>query len=62
MIKTSQKCLIFWNLLGTLINKVLQKIPNLSFIRFIFRNYPKIFAIVEFIWQLNKSAYEKLNQ
>ena len=37
--KTTQKCLIFWNLLGVLINKVLIKIPNLS----------KMFAIFEFI-------------
>ena len=35
LIKTTQKCLIVWNLLGALINKVFIKVPNLSFIRFI---------------------------
>ena len=51
--KTAQKCLIFWNLLGALINKVL--IKNSKFIFYslyfleIFRNQPKMFAIFEFI-------------
>ena len=53
-IKTTQKCLIFWNLLGVLINKVLIKnskfiLHSLYFLK-TFRNHPKIFAIFEFIW------------
>ena len=35
LIKTTQKCLIFRNLLGVLTNKVLINIPNLFFIHFI---------------------------
>ena len=48
LIKMTQKCLIFWNLLGVFINKMLIKIRNLSFIDF-FRNHPKMFSIFEFI-------------
>ena len=52
-IKTIQKCLIFWNLLGALKNKVLIKntgfiLHSLYFLE-IFRNRPKMFAILEFV-------------
>ena len=56
LIKTIQKCLIVWNLLGALINIVL--IKNSAFILFsfffldIFQNQPNMFAILEFIRQL----------
>ena len=54
LIKTTQKCLIFWDLLGVLINKVLLKnskfiLHSLYFLE-IFRNHRKMFAIFEFIW------------
>ena len=53
LIKTTQKCLIFRDLLGVLINKVLIKnskfiIHSLYFLK-IFRNHSKIFVIFEFI-------------
>ena len=35
LIKTTQKCVIFWNLFGALLNKVLMKNSKLSFIHFI---------------------------
>ena len=52
-IKTTKKCLIFWNLLGVLINKVLVKnskfiLHSLYFIE-TFQNHPEMFAISEFI-------------
>ena len=52
-IKTTKKCLIFWNLLGVLINKVLVKnskfiLHSLYFIE-TFQNRPEMFAIFEFI-------------
>ena len=45
----AQKCLIFWNLLGVLINEV--SAENSRFILHfkIFRNHSKMFAIFEFI-------------
>ena len=53
LIKTTQKCLIFWNLLGRSYKKVLIKNPkfilhSLNFLE-MFRNRPKMFAIFEFI-------------
>ena len=53
LLKTAQKCLIFWNFLGVSINKVL--IKNSKFILHsffsleVFRNHPEMFAIFEFI-------------
>ena len=53
LIKTTQICLIFWNLFGVLINKV--HIKNRKFILHslyfleIFRNHPEIIAIFKFI-------------
>ena len=53
LLKTTQKCLIFWNFLGVSINKVL--IKNSEFILHsffsleVFRNHPEMFAIFEFI-------------
>ena len=53
LIKTTQKCLIIWNLLGVLIHKVLIKnykfIIHSLYLLEIFRNHPKMFAILEFI-------------
>ena len=52
-LKVHQKCVIFWNLLGVLINEVL--IRNSKFFLYslyfleMFRNHPKMFAIFEFI-------------
>ena len=52
-IKTTRKCLIFWNLLGVLIKKVLIKnfkfILHALYLMEAFRNHLKIFAIFEFI-------------
>ena len=52
-IKTTQKCLVFWNLLGVLKNKVLMKSskfdPHSIYFLKIFRNHPKMFHIFEFI-------------
>ena len=55
LIKTTQKCLIFWNLLGVLINKVLIKkskfiLHSFYFLQ-MFRNHPKMFAIFKLIRQ-----------
>ena len=52
-IKITQKCLIFWNLLDVLTNKVLMKnskfiLHSLHFIE-IFQNHSKMFTIFEFI-------------
>ena len=53
LVKTTQKCLVFRNLLGVFINKmILNKskfIFHLLYFLEIFRNDPKIFAIFEFI-------------
>ena len=51
LIKTTRKCLIFWNLLRALINIVLIKntkfiLHSLYFLQ-IFRNHPKFFAILK---------------
>ena len=53
VIKTTQKRLIFWNLVGVFINKVLIKnskfiLRSLYLLEF-FQNHPKIFAIFEAI-------------
>ena len=55
LIKTTQKCLIFWNLLGVLINKVLIKIPNLSFIHFISLKFLK--TTQKYFFDLLSSSY-----
>ena len=54
-IKTTQKCIIFWNLLGVFIKKVLIKnskfiLHSLYFLES-FRNHRKMFAIFDFIRQ-----------
>ena len=53
LIKTSQNWLIFSNLLGALINKVLMKaskfIVHSLYLLETFRNQPKMFAIFHFI-------------
>ena len=53
LIKTTQKCLMLWNLLGVLKIKVLIKnsifILHSLFLLEIFRNHPKTFAIFKFI-------------
>ena len=53
LIKTSQNWLIFSNLLGALINKVLMKaskfIVHSLYLLEAFRNQPKMFAIFDFI-------------
>ena len=69
LIKTTQKCLIFCNLLGVLINKVLIKnskfiLHSLHFLK-IFKNHPKIFFrfIKQFLYikVLIKKLKQELN-
>ena len=53
LIKTTQKCLIFWKSLGVLINEMHIKnykfiLHSLHFLK-IFQNHPKIFAVFKFV-------------
>ena len=67
LIKITQTCLIFWNLLGALINKGLIKISNLPLICFITKKYFKntqkcCYFRIYYVVIINKSTYEKLKQ
>ena len=48
LIKSTQECLIFWNLLGVLVNKMLIKFSKFNFHSIYFleiiRNHPKKFV------------------
>ena len=58
LIKTTQKCLIFWNLLGALLKKSLKRIPNLSFIHFVSLKFFKTTQKYLLILNLLGSSYK----
>ena len=68
LIKTTQKCLIFWNLLGILINKVLIKnskfiLHSLYLLKMILKPRKEICYFQFFyVGLINESAYKKFKQ
>ena len=68
LIKTTQKCLIFWNLLGILINKVLIKnskfiLHSLYLLKMILRPRKEIcYFQFYYVGLINESAYKKFKQ